>query len=398
MPVRRRLTGSKLLGEELRRLRGSRSLEDIARLSKTPPHADRVEPIAYSTLSMIERGLTMPSAQSLLTLAVLYRVPAQTLLDLVALERYHARKPGIERDAARLERQVHEDLRAGRHAQAYPRALRLIELSADDAEKLAGARLLAALALWKMGWLVQASSALREIVDDLEAGCEQRVWACQNLVEVERQCGRLASARAYARDGLELAEALGAARPRGTFHGTLANLERDLSEREGEAAARQRRLDSALRHHARCRELAGGAGDDFLFANDLLNEAVTRAMLGESERANELLTEGLSRAEEGGYGRLVAFGRLERGKHWLQQGRASEARRELRAAERLAAAAEAGDLAFLSWYYLLRCALELGEDGAEAWQRCRGLASLQEGRLPELDELARLEQREEVLR
>ena len=119
MAVRRRLTGSKLLGEELRRLRGGRSLEEISRLSRTPPHGDRVEPIAYSTLSMIERGVTMPSAQSLLTLAVLYHLPVQRLLDLVALERYHARKPAAESDPARLEAQIHDDLRSGRYSAAW---------------------------------------------------------------------------------------------------------------------------------------------------------------------------------------------------------------------------------------------------------------------------------------
>lgn len=401
MTARRRLTGSRLLGEELRRLRGERSLEEVARLSRTLPHADRVEPIAYSTLSMIERGVTMPSAQSLLTLAMLYRVPAQRLLDLVALERYHARKPGAESDAGRLERSVHEDLRSGRHAEAYAKALRLAELAGDGeaaAGRLAGARLLAGLALWKMGWLVQAAASFRDLVNDLDAEPASRAWACQNLVEVERQSGRLASARAHARDGLELAEGLGDRRLRGTFHGTLANLERDLAERQRDDAARQRHLDAALEHHARCRELAAAVDDRFLLVHDLLNEAVTRVVTGQGDRAASLLEDGLRRAGVEGFGRLVAFGRLERGKLLLSRSRPSEARRELRAAERQAAAAEAGDLTFLCWYYLLRCALELDEDAAEAWRRCRSLRPMLECELPELDELDRLERQVEVAR
>ena len=403
MSARRRLTGSRLLGEELRRLRGTRSLEEVARLSRTLPHADRVEPIAYSTLSMIERGVTMPSAQSLLTLAAIYRVPAQRLLDLVALERYHARKPGGEKDAARLERSLQEDLRSGRNAEAYSKALRLQELArelgGDESavrRREAGARLLAGLALWKMGWLVQAAAAFRELVNDLDAEPSDRAWACQNLVEVERQTGLLASARAHARDGLELAERLADARLRGTFHGTLANLERDLAERERGAEPRRRHLDAALSHHASCRELATQVGDRFLLVHDLLNEAVTRGLAGESGRAAGLLEDGLRRAEIEGFGRLVAFGRLERGKLLLAEGRPADARRELRAAERQAAIAEAGDLSFLSWFYLLRCALELDEDPSEAWRRCRSLSALQESALPELDELERLERRAEV--
>ena len=401
MAVRRRLTGSKLLGEELRRLRAGRSLEEISRLSRTSPHADRIEPIAYSTLSMIERGVTMPSAQSLLTLAVLYHLPVQRLLDLVALERYHARKPAAETDPARLEGQVHEDLRSGRYAQAYSRALRCLDLVADDGSEESraqsvGSRLLAGLALWKMGWLAQASSGFREIVDDLDARPQQRAWAYQNLVEVERQQGRLASSRAYARDGLELAESIGDERLTGSFHGTLANLERDLGERESDGALRRTRIRSALDHHARCRELALSGRDDYLFVNDLLNEGVTRALAGQAEEAAQTLTEGLRRADEAGYGRLVAFGRLERGKLLLGRGEAATARRELRQAERAAAAADAPDLTFLTWFYLLRCALELDDDPSEAWRHCRSLSSLQEGHLPELAELTRLEARQEV--
>lgn len=401
MAVRRRLTGSKLLGEELRRLRAGRSLEEISRLSRTSPQADRIEPIAYSTLSMIERGVTMPSAQSLLTLAVLYHLPVQRLLDLVALERYHARKPATETDPARLEAQVHDDLRSGRYAQAYSRALRCLDLVGDDDSEeshaqAVGTRLLAGLALWKMGWLAQASSGFREIVDELGARPQQRAWAYQNLVEVERQQGRLASARAYARDGLELAESIGDERQIGAFHGTLANLERDLGEREADGASRRGRIRRALAHHQRCRELATRCQDDFLLVNDLLNEGVTRALAGQADEAAAKLSEGLRRADEAGHARLAAFGRLERGKLLLARGDAAAARKELRQAERSAAAADAPDLSFLTWFYLLRCALVLEDDPSEAWRRCRSLSAIQEGRLPELEELTRLEARQEV--
>ena len=62
-------------------------------MSRSAPFCDRVEPIAYSTLSMLERGLTMPSAQSLLTLSVLYQISGEHFLDLIALEKYESRKP-----------------------------------------------------------------------------------------------------------------------------------------------------------------------------------------------------------------------------------------------------------------------------------------------------------------
>jgi tetratricopeptide (TPR) repeat protein len=350
---------------------------------------------------MIERGVTMPSAQSLLTLAVLYHLPVQRLLDLVALERYHARKPAAETDPAHLERQIHEDLRSGRYSEAYARALRCLDLVKDDGSEesraqAAGTRLLAGVALWKMGWLAQASNGFREIVDELRARPQQRAWAYQNLVEVERQQGRLASARAYARDGLELAESLDDERLIGSFHGTLANLERDLGELEPDGARCRARIRAALVHHERCRALAAASGDRFLFVNDLLNEGVTRALAGQIDEAGDCLGEGLRLADEGGFLRLAAFARLERGKMLLVRREAAAARRELREAERAAAAADAPDLTFLVWFYLLRCALELDDDPSEAWRRCRSLRSLQEGRLPELEELMRLEARQEL--
>ena len=125
MPKQRRVTGSRLLGEDLRRRRGHRSLEEIARLSRSAPFSSRVEPIAYSTLSMLERGLTMPSAQSLLTLSVLYQVPAEHFLDLIALERYRSQQPP-EGEADAIEHEIVDDLRASRFADAYRKALGLL--------------------------------------------------------------------------------------------------------------------------------------------------------------------------------------------------------------------------------------------------------------------------------
>ena len=59
-------SGSRLLGEFLRRLRGSRSLQSIEDLSKAPPLEGRIRPVDISTLSKIETGKQLPSLVTLL--------------------------------------------------------------------------------------------------------------------------------------------------------------------------------------------------------------------------------------------------------------------------------------------------------------------------------------------
>jgi tetratricopeptide (TPR) repeat protein len=83
----RTYSGHAGLGAELRRLRGGRSLQQIARLSRTPPLADRIKPVAAPTLSMIENGISMPTLDTLYSLSVMYRTSMQRLYNIVGLER-----------------------------------------------------------------------------------------------------------------------------------------------------------------------------------------------------------------------------------------------------------------------------------------------------------------------
>src|SRR5512137_2528213 len=80
-------TGSLLLGAELKRLRGGRSLEDIAELSRTPPISHHVGPIAAPTLCQLETGTSMPTMQTLYTLSHVYRVSMNRLMGYVTEDR-----------------------------------------------------------------------------------------------------------------------------------------------------------------------------------------------------------------------------------------------------------------------------------------------------------------------
>lgn len=395
----RRVTGSKLLGDDLRRRRGHRSLEEIARLSKSAPFSSRVEPIAYSTLSMLERGLTMPSAQSLLTLSVLYQVPSEHFLDLIALERYHQKARTGVADIEALELELIDDIKASRFADAYTKTLSLRDAlegggeprGGDDAARAARTRVYCGIALWNLGWLAQASNTFREVVDDLAIDGKLRGWAYQNLVEVERARGCLASAHAFARDGLELAVEVGTERLQATFHATLANLKSDLAERATETAMFTKLVADSLRHHGKAQEMARGCADDFLLAHDLINEGATLSVAGSRKPARKRIQEGLDLARQHGYGRLVAYGWLETGKLDLAEGKPQAARESLWRSEREAAAVDANDILFMDYFYLMRVAEELGDDTQHAYRKCLSLKSFQQGRFRELEEFEALQ-------
>src|SRR5688500_7382982 len=79
-------SGSLLLGRELRRLRGARTLEDIAALCKSPPLAGKVQPISASALCEIEQGRQMPRLPTLFALSLAYRVSMNQLMGFVMEE------------------------------------------------------------------------------------------------------------------------------------------------------------------------------------------------------------------------------------------------------------------------------------------------------------------------
>src|SRR5687768_1515603 len=79
-------SGSPLLGSELRRLRGVRTLEDIQALCKAPPLAGKIQPISSSALCEIEQGRQMPRLTTLFALSLVYRVSMNQLMGFVMEE------------------------------------------------------------------------------------------------------------------------------------------------------------------------------------------------------------------------------------------------------------------------------------------------------------------------
>src|SRR5690242_3028159 len=80
-------TGSPMLGAELKRLRGARTLQEIADLSRSPALAGRVLPLTPSALSQFESGQSPPGVEALHALSIVFKVSPQRFYDLIASER-----------------------------------------------------------------------------------------------------------------------------------------------------------------------------------------------------------------------------------------------------------------------------------------------------------------------
>ena len=81
-----KFTGSRLLGEELRRLRAGRTLDDVVELGKTKLVPSGFRYVGKGTLSDIENGKVLPNLESVFALSVLYQVPASRFLHFLLEE------------------------------------------------------------------------------------------------------------------------------------------------------------------------------------------------------------------------------------------------------------------------------------------------------------------------
>lgn len=86
-PKKMAKTGSKRLGEELRRLRGTRTLREVCEIARTPPLRGHIVPLSEAGICEIETGKSMPSMQTMLALATVYRTSIGQLSAYITEER-----------------------------------------------------------------------------------------------------------------------------------------------------------------------------------------------------------------------------------------------------------------------------------------------------------------------
>lgn len=373
-------TGSKLLGQFLRQLRGSRALQAIEDLSKSPPLAGRIRPVDVSTLSKIETGKQYPSLETLLSLEALYEVPIQRFLDHVKLEKYVAFQPDTgDYDEALCE--GYESVNVGDFEVAYAAFLRAEELAPDE-EKRAVATNNKAGTLWKMGMLQEAINEYCDLLADLALPPHLQVKALSNLAEVHRARGNLFEARLHAQEGLRLAESIGLRRSEALLHASLANVMDDLHERQAEPE--ERLLREALRHHGKAAEIFEQLELPGDVALTDVNVGSIYCRLGNFIVGLKYLREGLAECERHGNRRNIAFAMKELGRACYLTGNHQKAKDHFFDCERLSERQGYVDLLFICYYYLREIELAAGGQGVHEYKRLMRLRPMQEGTFLEL--------------
>jgi len=388
MPAKRKSTGSRTLGADLRRRRGQRTLQQISELSKSGPFADRVDPIGVSTLYMIEEGQTMPTLRSLHTLSTLYRVPVQHLFTLLSLERYRKSVPDSN-DAGELRETALEALTAADFEVAYAASQRWEELSSDEPGRRAATNNKAS-ALWKLGHLDEASLLLLELLSDPALPTKQAVVAYTNLAEVFRDKGNLRQALVQAEAGLSLATEDGLERARAYLLRTRANILSDgiLWSRNGGGEALQEAdtariavaLDDYEASSSIFREL--GFGLEVLFNDVSSGQAL--CLLSEFSRGRRVLEQTLEsfRSRRHGYGEAAAL--TELGRAYFDAKQDEKAKQLFWEAERIANNGNHADLAFVDYYYLMRIEERSAGNPSFFFKKCQRLHPVMEARTPEV--------------
>jgi hypothetical protein len=182
-------TGSRVLGEELRRHRGIRTLKEISEMSRSEPFKGRIHPISRATICQMETGTVMPTVESLHSLAAIYEVSTQQLVDCIVQERLAAAVPLPSTQEATMAA-FSDALRRGAWFDALAHAIHG-ERTAESARNEVVWRANRASCLNKMGLRGEAVDILVTCVDYPDLERTQRFGMLLNLVEVLMARGAL---------------------------------------------------------------------------------------------------------------------------------------------------------------------------------------------------------------
>lgn len=380
-------SGSRMLGEFLRRLRGSRSLQAIEDLSKLPPLAGRVRPVDVSTLSKIETGKQFPSLTTLLSLEQIYEVPIQRFLDHVKLEKYWELRPSAsDYEQAMVEgRALHQ---AGDFPKAYA-AFLLAEGLAADHDARASATQNKASTLWKMGMLQEAINEYAALLSDPALPVQTQVKALTNLAGVYHTKSNLFLARLHAQEGLRMADALGIVRSQAFLHRVLGTISDDLHNHAQDDQGSERHLRDALRHYEKSLALFDELALPAEAAVNRVNIGSVFCRLGNFIVGLKTLKEGLAECERHGNRRAVAVALKDLGRSYFLARNFQKAKDFLFDCERISDRNGYVDLMFICYYYLREIEIANGGRGSHETKRLMRLRAVQEGRFWELEQFER---------
>lgn len=200
-------TGSFLLGAELRRLRGSRKLSEIAELSKAAPFDRIASSLAEATLCEIENGKTMPSLATLHALSLVYKTSMSHLMSFVVEERLASKREGADVSMREAEQEFGSCLREGEWYSALAIAHEWEMRCTQPAQRLAwrGNR---ASCLSRIGLHDEAIAMLSGCIEAPGVDASQRFWFLRSLADCQIQAGYLGLASLLLKEVITLAENL----------------------------------------------------------------------------------------------------------------------------------------------------------------------------------------------
>lgn len=382
MGKKSKFTGSKLLGAELRKLRGDRSLAQISALSRSEPLSERINPISAPALSQIETGVSFPSLDTLHSLATLYQTPMQQLLDFVVQERV------LESTDYRIP-ESHDEVKAafrtafegGRWREAMAMAVRGEELAETPSERV-GWRANRAICLQQFGLRDDAVQMLLACTSDPDAPEDRLYQLHRSLAEALASSGHLSAAAAIAGRALDLApEDL----PRHwrwqllSTHARLVLMENESREQVDETGVTQaldqieRALTLVPSEQEQARLLLG------------IQAAIARKLLGARAEANADLDAIRSEARADGQPLASVHAELALGRLAREDERLEEAARVLLEAEQEAMDQGYVDEAFEAYYELHLVSRQAGDGKHEYYlKRCRRYYPLVQAKTPQV--------------
>jgi tetratricopeptide (TPR) repeat protein len=377
-----KFTGSKLLGAELRRLRGDRSLAQVAALSRSEPLSQRINPVSAPALSQIETGVSFPSLDTLHSLATLYQTPMQQLLDFVVQERIlddESLELPDEHDAVKAA--FRASFETGRWREAMALAVRGEELAETPSERV-GWRANRAICLQQFGLRDDAVQMLLGCTSDPDAPEDRLYQLHRSLAEALASSGHLGAAAAIADRALALAPEDLPRHWRWQLLSTRARLV--LMENETRSRPQEQEVREALDQVERSLTLVSPDQDQ---ARLLLGvqAALARKLLGEIDRAADELEDVRAEAHVNSQPLVeaiagIALGRLER-----ERGQLDEAASLLLAAEQVAIDEGFVDEAFEA-YFELHLVSKAAGDGRHVYylKRCRRYYPLVQAKTPQV--------------
>lgn len=373
-------SGSRFLGAELRRLRGSRTLAEITQLARAHPMSEGAPRLSPSSLWEIETGQTMPSLASACHLAIVYQVSPLRLFNALLNERVEDDAQALA-GAADLEAAVRDALDGGRIKEALAGALRGEQGASSAAERWQWI-MYRALAMNRMGMRQDAMALLLECTEAPDFP-RARAW------EVHRYLSGIAAGAGFiqlAADQMKRAldTAPQQAQPLTRAYLLLSHVRLIVMAHEYGLSNDPRALREAVRQIEEARTHASGASEALRLSLELFDAAL-QELLGNRLLAATRYKSLAEAASKVGCGEVEVHAWLSLGTLQRRQGKRLEARQALRQAEKLALAAGYKQACFDIYFELLQVTPATEPAHRETYlEKAREFASSVEGRTPNI--------------